>query len=116
MKLITGIVCLIASCASAHAENGKKLHDILGVMLVGTAITDVASTRAVINAGGFEQNPIAGDSFARQLAVKSAGTAAVYFASEKVRSSGHPKIALWMRIATVCAWGYATAHNIRMAR
>lgn len=106
---------LLAALASATPAEPEKsaLYKAMGFAMVGTAATDLWSTERFLADGGRELNPLMERSFTGRLALKTAGTAAVWYWSDELHRDGHTRAALWMRIATVAVWGYATAHNLR---
>lgn len=94
----------------------STLYKAMGIALVGTAASDVISTEYVIRGGGYEMNPVGRTNVYGRTALKSAGTAVVWWWTDRVHRDGHTKAALWMRIAAVSVWGYATMHNIRIGQ
>lgn len=91
----------------------STLYRAMGFAMVGTAASDLWSTERFLRDGNRELNPLGRTNFPGRLALKSGGTAAVWYWSDQVHRDGHTRTALWMRIITVAAWGYATAHNLR---
>ena len=87
----------------------------LGWATVATASTDLLSTQYVLSAGGYERNPLAG-STGRMVLVKAGTTAGLLYVTARLHEADHEKAALWIRIATVAVWGYATAHNLRVGQ
>jgi len=87
----------------------------LGWATVATAATDLISTQYVLSAGGYERNPLAG-STGRMVLVKAGTTAGLLYVTARLHEADHEKAALWIRIATVAVWGYATAHNLRVGQ
>lgn len=106
---------LLAALASASPAEPEKstLYKAMGFAMVGTAATDLWSTERFLADGGRETNPLMETNFAGRLALKTAGTTAVWYWSDELHRDGHTRTALWLRIATVAVWGYATAHNLR---
>ena len=88
----------------------------LGWATVATASTDLLSTQYVLSAGGYERNPLATKGIKGMIVGKAAATVAILYATEHLRKTDHEKAALWVRIATVAVWGYATAHNLRVGQ
>ena len=88
----------------------------MGWAVIGSASADIASTHYALRGGGREANPVAPGGIKGIAAVKAATTVAVLWGTDELRKSGHEKTALWLRVATVAAWGYATAHNLRVGR
>ena len=88
----------------------------LGWATVATASTDLLSTQYVLSAGGYERNPLATKGIKGMIVGKAAATVAILYATEHLRKTDHEKAALWIRIATVAVWGYATAHNLRVGQ
>lgn len=80
MKLITAFVFLaLAVPASAHPHPlrwiaAHKLQVAADALMIGASALDVASTRAAIDNGGYEANPLYGarPGLSRLLAVKAA--------------------------------------------
>ena len=87
----------------------------LGWATVATSSTDLLSTQYVLSAGGYERNPLAG-STGRMVLVKAGTTAGLLYVTARLHEADHEKAALWIRIATVAVWGYATAHNLRVGQ
>lgn len=88
------------------------MWDALGILLVGFAGADLATTEYALSQPGFyELNPIMREQWVR-ISSKVAVTGFVYWHSAKVRKT-NPKLALAYRLAVVALWGYATAHNLR---
>ena len=87
----------------------------LGWATVATASTDLLSTQYVLSAGGYERNPLAG-STGRMVLVKAGTTAGLLYVTARLHEADHGKAALWIRVATVAVWGYATAHNLRVGQ
>jgi hypothetical protein len=88
----------------------------MGWATVATAASDVLSTQYILSGGGVETNPLAPKGIKGMVVAKAGATAGVLYITEHLRKTGHEKKALWIRIGTVAAWGYITAHNIRVGR
>ena len=95
-------------------EKKSRLYQAMGVVLVGTAAGDLWSTELALRSPDVrEANPFMATSPEARIAAKASATALVFVGSDVLHSKGHPRMALWLRIATVAVWGYATAHNLR---
>ena len=103
---------LLASPVAAQECEESGLFRVLGWTTYGVMAGDVVSTDLALSRGGYEMNPLQGNRFVRISSHVAFGLTMNYM-SAKVYKSGRKKTALWMRIATVAAFGYATAHNLR---
>jgi hypothetical protein len=103
-----------AAPSDEQVEPGR-LYQALGWAAFGGSAGDVLSTEYALAAGGYELNPLQ-----QRRAVRIGSNAAFPFATnsltEELRKDGHPKLALWCRVAVVALKGYAIVHNLRVAR
>jgi len=92
-----------------------KLYRVLGWMAYGTSAADVITTEVILARGGEELNPLM-----RNRTVRIGSHIAYPFVfneiTEFIRKKGHPKIALWTRIAVVGILGSVSARNAHVAR
>lgn len=76
---------------------------------------DVVSTEFILAAGFHETNP-----FMRERAVRIttaiAGPVLIELGARRLERDRHPRWAFALRVAAMAAWGYATAHNLRLLR
>jgi hypothetical protein len=98
---------------SSLPEPGR-LYKALGWAMFPASAGDFASTEYALAGGGSELNPLMQNRGAR-IAGSVAFPFAMNYLSEELRKDGHPKLALWMRIAVVGLKGYAVFHNLRAA-
>jgi len=104
-----------AATPAAPNDEPGRLYQALGWAAFGGSAGDVLSTEYALAAGGYELNPLQ-----QHRAVRIGSNAAFPFATnsltEELRKDGHPKLALWCRVAVVALKGYAIVHNLRAAR
>jgi hypothetical protein len=117
--LIVGITLMMflagVSCAEEKPEK-SGLYKAMGVALVGTSVSDLWSTELGLQSPNVrEGNPFMATNTEARIAVKASATALVFLGSDHIHSKGHTRMALWLRIATVAGYGYATAWNLRQA-
>lgn len=105
-------IVLMSALSAPPDDEGSRAHEILGYALIGTAASDVLSTKYAWSRGGSELHPFVPENTAGLVAVKSGAALATWWATEEIRKRGHPEIALWMRAVIVAAWGYATVSNL----
>ncbi|MGH7262226.1 MAG: hypothetical protein ACREI9_16440, partial [Nitrospiraceae bacterium] len=92
------------------------LYNAMGVALVGTSISDLASTEwALRQADVREANPLMSGGPEARIVLKSTAATLVFVGSDHLHKKGHTRTALWLRIAVVAGYGYVTAHNLRQA-
>lgn len=109
-----------ARAATATGDGGQaeekpgRLYQALGWAAFGAAAGDFASTELVLAEGGRELNPFMQARGVR-IGASVAWAPAMNYLTEELRKDGHPKLALWMRIAVVGLKGYAIVHNLREA-
>lgn len=97
---------------AAELEEPSRLYKVMGWATWGGQAGDFASTEYLIENGGYERNPLMRNRGVRIGSVVAFPLVSNYL-SEELRKEGHPKLALWMRIAVVGLKGYAIAHNLR---
>lgn len=108
--VLAGII-VISGCASS--TSGKVLNGAV----IGSAVADMHSTRAVIDSGaGLEGNPLMSQSLTQQALVKALGTSAVIAGAFLLQEKGHPVWAHIIRGVAITAWSVAAASNYRLAR
>ena len=110
------IALLLAAGLRADEKKEKSgLYKAMGIALVGTAASDVLSTELALlsNPTVREGNPLMATSTEARVVMKASMTAVVFVASDHLHKTGHEKMALWLRIATVAGYGIVTAHNLR---
>jgi len=101
-----------AATAAPGDEEPGRLYTALGyASFVGSA-GDFFSTEYVLAGGGSELNPLQQYRGVRIGSSVAFPLVANYF-TEELRKDGHPKLALWSRIALVGLKGYAIVHNLR---
>ena len=102
--------------AGAQSDEGRDgLYDAMGFAIVGGSVGDLLSTQYAISNGARELNPLQQNTGVRVASAVAFPVVAIYL-SDELRKDGHPKIALWFRIALVALKGYAIAHNLRTVR
>lgn len=97
------VVCILLWAGQAAAQEPARrslqegrLYTESRITLYGAAAFDIVTTEMVMRNGGRELNPIAGQNFARRTGV-AVGTAVLAdFLTNRLRRTGHPKL------ATVC--------------
>ena len=104
--LVFVILPLFWGCASSRTGTA------LNVAVIGSGVSDYASTRYAIAHGGREANPILSQGAVRQAVVKTAGIGAVIGLAH-VLDEKHRVLAHVMRAMTVIVWSAATWHNAR---
>jgi len=104
-----------AATAAPGDEEPGRLYKALGWASFGGAAGDFASTEYALAGGGSELNPLQQYRGVR-IGSSVAFPFAVNYLSEELRKDGHPKLALWVRIASLGLKGYAIAHNLREGR
>ena len=111
------IIALLAAPALRAEEHEKsRLYKTLGFALIGTSAGEAWSTEwALRSADVREANPLMATNTEARLALKISTTALVFVGSDYAHSKGHTRAALWLRIACVAGYGYATLHNLRTA-
>jgi hypothetical protein len=99
------------------APNDKpgRLYQALGYAAFVGSAGDVLSTEYALAAGGNELNPLQ-QSRGVRIGSNVAFPFATNYLTEELRKDGHPKLALWCRVAVVALKGYAIVHNLRVAR
>ena len=97
------------------------MWDALGILLVGFAGADLATTEYALTRPCelsrpcyYETNPLMQERWVR-VPVKVGVTGFVYWQTAQLHKR-HPKWAFACRLVTVALWGYATAHNLREIR
>jgi hypothetical protein len=120
LALVLGLSALLSTAAPAAAdddvqvEEPGRLYKALGWAMFPASAGDFASTEYALAGGGSELNPLM-----QNRGVRIGGSVAFPFVanylSEELRKDGHPKLALWFRIAVVGLKGYAVFHNLRAA-
>lgn len=83
----------------------------LGLFL--SAGADLASTRAGINRGAIEANPLAGQQLGRQAAVAFGSATAMYFIARGIRRE-NPKLADGLEAGFVGVRAATVAHNLKV--
>lgn len=84
-----------------------------GVGMFVAAGADLASTEfGLSQPGTYEVNPFQGNRTVRAL-THAAAPAFMYWATEKMRDKGKPKLALLTRIGFTIAYSYVVMHNVR---
>jgi hypothetical protein len=103
--------------AATPAPNDKpgRLYQALGYAAFVGSAGDVLSTEYALAAGGNELNPLQ-QSRGVRIGSNVAFPFLVNHLTEELREDGHPKLALWCRVAVVALKGYAIVHNLRVAR
>jgi hypothetical protein len=103
--------------AATAAPNDKpgRLYQALGWAAFGGSAGDVLSTEYALSGGGYELNPIQQHRGVR-IGSNVAFPFLVNHLTDELRKDGHPKLALWCRVAVVALKGYAIVHNLRVAR
>jgi hypothetical protein len=90
-------------------------HRRLGMGMFAASASDVASTEwGLARAGLHERNPAMRNRTLR-LTLHVAAPALVWYATEKLREQGRPRLAFWARVGVIVAYGLAAAHNIRLS-
>lgn len=117
-RIVAGaLLALVLLSPSAFAQKKNDEDALFRALGYGTYVTfggDAVSTELALANGGSELNPfqdIRGVRIGSHVAVP----VLVNYATAELYHNGHKKTALWVRIATVAAFGYATAHNLRQA-
>lgn len=110
------LVLLSPSAVLAQEKNEDEgaLFRALGYGTYATFGGDAVSTELALANGSSELNPFQ-DIRAVRIGSHVAVPVLVNYATAELYHNGHKKTALWVRIATVAAFGYATAHNLRQA-
>lgn len=100
----------------AGIESGPQgtLFRLLGTTAYFVSAGDYVSTHYALRNGYEELNPLQRNEGAR-LAAHVALPVLVNWGTAELHKDGHEKVALWIRIGMVAAYGYATAHNLRNA-
>ncbi len=115
LVIVLVVLALPGAAAAQSDETPDRLFDALGYAMFAGSAGDFLTTQHALSHGAYELNPLQ-----RDLGVRIATTAAfpvvANYLSNELREDGHPKLALWMRIALVSLKGYAIVHNLRAAR
>lgn len=105
MRLLLIVSVLLSGCS----HSGKALN----VAVVGAGVADLVTTRQVINGGGYEANPLAGDGAVRQAVLKAASATGVIGIAQLLNEKGHPILANIVRSVAVVLWSAASISNAR---
>lgn len=101
--------------ATANQAEARDLK-LPAVAFIGAQGLDLASTRAALNTPGTrEANPLMGQSFGRQLAVKSATTVGILWWARHIERSGRPRAAKVILYVSAGALTAVAARNYRIA-
>jgi hypothetical protein len=111
---LTFFICQDVAGAQTDEER-DGLYDAMGYAMVGGSIGDLLSTQYALSNGARELNPLQQNTGVRVASAVAFPVVAIYL-SDELRKDGHPKLALWFRIALVALKGYAIAHNLRTVR
>jgi hypothetical protein len=87
----------------------------MGYAIAAGSAGDLLSTQYALANGARELNPLQQNIGVRVGSAVAFPVVAIYL-SDELRKDGHPKLALWFRIALVALKGYAIAHNLRTVR
>lgn len=91
----------------------SSLFKAFGVGMVVAAAGDLVSTELGLRHPSiYEANPLQRDRGVR-IGMHAVAPVLTYWASERVRRSGRPKMALLIRIGVTVAYSYAVMHNLR---
>lgn len=101
---------LLASMILLSSSAGAEELKLPTAAFLAAQALDLHSTRAVRLAGGYEVNPILGQTFAQQAAVKAASSVGAIWLSRKLAKDGH------LRAAKVALWSFAGAYAAIAAR
>ncbi len=111
------MLALVVGPAFGAEDDGKgsRLFQALGYASFAGSAGDLLSTEYGLANGRRELNPFQQHVGARVAATVAFPLVANYLTDE-LRKDGHPKLALWMRVALLGLKGYVIAHNLRGAR
>ena len=114
-RLVLALVCFAFGllCLSCLTCAPSKVGKAMNVGLVTSTTADYISTRQIAARGGVELNPILGQSWPQQAAVKSASAAAVIWLTGRLERSGHPRAAHILRGIGIGTYTGAAIHNGR---
>lgn len=104
-----------AAAAEREKEEPGRIYRALGWATFAGSAGDFLSTEHALAGGGSELNPLLQNRGVRASSAVAFPIAANYL-TEELREDGHPKLALWCRVAIVGLKGYAVFHNLRAAR
>ena len=82
--------------------------------LFATTVADIQTTWHGIDRGGYELNPVLGQSRAQQGLVAGGSVAALTLMTERLYNAGHRKMALIINVAVAGEHGFAAWHNARI--
>jgi hypothetical protein len=115
LAILVAPMTFAAEDGDEDADKGSRLFQALGYATFAGSAGDLLSTQYGIANGRTELNP-----FQQHVGARVATTVAFPFVAnyltEELRKDGHPKLALWLRVAVIGLKGYAIAHNLRGAR
>lgn len=103
------------STNAAEDDEGSRLFRALGYASFAGSAGDLLSTEYGLANGRRELNPLQ-QHFGARLASTVAFPLVTNYLTDELRKDGHPKLALWMRVALIGLKGYAIAHNFRGPR
>jgi len=115
LVLALGLASLAAPAAANDQVEPGRLYRALGWAAFGGSAGDFASTEYVLSNGGSELNPLQQNRGVR-IGSTVAFPVAMNYLTEELREDGHPKLALWFRVAVVALKGYVIVHNLRAGR
>lgn len=98
----------------ATKDKGSTLYRALGLATYGAIGADLTTTELGLARGLVEGNPIQRHRAVRIVSHVALGIFWNEYLTEGLRKKGHPKAALWMRIAAVAAYGLLTARNVHL--
>ncbi|MGH9392276.1 MAG: hypothetical protein ACRD1Z_21945 [Vicinamibacteria bacterium] len=102
-----------SSAAEPEKEKPGRLYQALGWATFAGSAGDVLSTEYALSASGArELNPLQ-QHIGLRVGSNVAFPLAANYMTNKLREDGHPRLALWCRVAVVALKGYAIAHNLR---
>lgn len=119
VRYFLGLVLALAASSAAPAaddqvEEPGRLYQALGFATFGGSAGDILSTEYALAGGGSELNPLLQNRGVR-IGSSVAFPVAANYLTEELRKDGHPRLALWLRVAVVALKGYAIVHNLRAA-
>ncbi len=101
-----------AAAGDGETDQGGRLYQALGWATFAGSAGDALSTEYAIRGGASELNPLQENRGVRIGSAVAFPLVSNYL-SEELRKDGHPKLALWLRIAVVGLKGYVIVHNLR---